>query len=696
MLFAAPNIISAALVSTSNDTIQQINTRSTKSLVSIDKIIYEIDNSTQTAIVDGAEASITSCTIPTYITVDNIRYRINKINHRAFYNHQSLTSVVILSSAVIIESSAFENCKKLQSVLLSNYIKEIKPLAFKNCVSLKSITIPKSVKTIGHSAFQGCKSLRSVNMSNSVKIIEEYAFADCDSLSSIKLSDNITVINNHLFSGCKSLKTLSLPHSVQKIGIYAFYKTALESIDLPNLVQSIDDNAFSSCTSLTSIKLPNSLVSIGSDAFTKCSSLTEAVIPNSVTSIGSRAFQDCKELTSVTLPNALTSIKYELFSRCHKLRSIIIPESVTVIENRAFSSCNNLVSVNLSNSIKRIQQSAFEYCYRLTQLTIPQSINYIESYAFTNCYDLHSVTFLSDTPLSYNSSWFSNCFIDYFYVPEEALQKYKAAKWPIDYLEPIRTTTKSFLINDAATDIYAEPVEKFCDTLKYIRNFNETTWQALYVPFEIPFDEISANFDIAKLNNMHQFDDNEDDTFDRWSLEVLHLKTGDIVKANTPYVIRPKKTGLQMITLQDVTLQPAKESHLDCSSTEYKYVFTGTYNGLHDGEMAANHYYALDETGKLVYTTNPEESLGGYRWYLSIAKRDHTMDSTNILPTSIKIIEENDGNITNINQIDSSYSNNKKLSDKIYDLNGHIVSTNGKLDKLPKGIYLQNGKKIIK
>lgn len=34
--------------------------------------------------------------------------------------------------------------------------------------------------------------------------------------------------------------------------------------------------------------------------------------------------------------------------------------------------------------------------------------------------------------------------------------------------------------------------------------------QALYVPFDIPYDAISDKFDVAELNNFHQYDDNND------------------------------------------------------------------------------------------------------------------------------------------------------------------------------------------
>ncbi|MBR4441875.1 MAG: leucine-rich repeat domain-containing protein, partial [Clostridia bacterium] len=64
-------------------------------------------------------------------------------------------------------------------------------------------------------------------------------------------------------------------------------------------VTSIDEFAFSRCSSLTNITILDGVTSIGAAAFSCCTSLTSITIPDSVTSIGDRPFDDCSSLTSI-------------------------------------------------------------------------------------------------------------------------------------------------------------------------------------------------------------------------------------------------------------------------------------------------------------------------------------------------------------------------------------------------------------
>ena len=72
--------------------------------------------------------------------------------------------------------------------------------------------------------------------------------------------------------------------------------TALDSIDLPETLNSVDDQAFSGCSALYGISFPDGVTSIGVQAFEDCTKMMSAEIPGSVTHVGKWAFINCPAL----------------------------------------------------------------------------------------------------------------------------------------------------------------------------------------------------------------------------------------------------------------------------------------------------------------------------------------------------------------------------------------------------------------
>ena len=265
-------------------------------------------------------------------------------------------------------------------------VKIIGDSAFWNCESLTSVIIPNSVTSIGDGAFWSCESLTSITIPDSVTSIGDYAFEFCESLTSITIPNSVTRIGDRAFLFCESLTSIAIPNSVTSIGYAAFENCwDLTSITIPNSVISIGDGALGFCYNLTSITIGNSVTSIGCGAFESCWSLTSITIPNSVTSIESGAFYSCRSLTSIAIPNSVTSIGGWAFVECYSLTSVTIPNSVASIGVGAFDSCSSLTSVTIPNSVTSIGDDAFKYCESLTSITIPDSVESIGDSAFDDC-----------------------------------------------------------------------------------------------------------------------------------------------------------------------------------------------------------------------------------------------------------------------------------------------------------------------
>ena len=92
-------------------------------------------------------------------------------------------------------------------------------------------------------------------------------------------------------------------------------------------------------------------------------------------------------------------------------------------------------------------------------------------------------------------------------------------------------------------------------------------------------------------------------------------------------------------------------------------------------------------SGELCYLLNGDQSE--INWYQNIGEDEHPVFD----PTHKKVVKNEDGsfiNATGIESIQNSKFNNQ-IDDAIYDLSGRKISK----DKLSKGLYIIDGKKVL-
>lgn len=707
------------------------------------EIVYSIISETDCEVMmnypEGYQGDIR---IPSSVSCLGKTYNVTGIGDNAFSSSRDLSSVSIPEGVTYIGESAFCDCSNLNTLILPSTLLEIKDAAFSSCSSLSSLNLPDKVVSIGNGVCSFCTSLLSVNIPSGISRIGDLAFCDCSSLSSIALPENVQEIGFYAFSGCSLLSSVNLPDGITCISDGAFDGCSLTSVEIPNGVVSIGAQAFDKCP-LTSISIPQSVSKIGSSAF-YCPTLEKAefasieqlcsidfedehsnpltlahrlfingdevstvVIPNSVTKIGKNSFCECSSIVSVEMTNNVSEIAEHAFFHCQNLTSVDIPEGITVIRRGTFQDCISLSSVKLPNSLITIDDYAFFQTVKLNSLVIPDNVKTIGERAFWNsslitlflgekletigdaCFmgcNLFDVRVSAIIPPLANLNSFENSNLSVsvrtLYVPKGCKEKFEAAEEWKNFGAIIEMTDDVTITEGDAE--YTNLQSKSDVNITYTRNFGNTKWQSLYVPFSMHYEDWKDNYEVAYINSVRQYDNDNDGAVDETIMDIIKINGGELYP-NMPYLIKAKATGLQDIVAENATLSPTEENSISCSTMLSTFTFTGTYSTIPAATLLENNYYAMG--GGTLIMTNGASNLKPFRWYMSIESRSSMYDSHASNPAQVRlnVIGEEDEMETSLYQI----AREEEIDQQIFNLNGQPVKSN-----VP-GFYIKNGKKII-
>ena len=252
-------------------------------------------------------------------------------------------------------------------------------------------------------------------------------------------------------------------------------------------------------------------------------------------------------------------------------------------------------------------------------------------------------------------------------------------------------TVEAFTLNDAT--VYNSKAKFTVKELTYNRTFKHDGWQAVYVPFELKCDQIPADYEVATINNFHEFEQ-KDGSFNT-VLEVKPVKNSITIPALTPCLIRLKdaptamETEPKKILLSDVQFEAAADKYIDCSSVTRYYQFKGTLAGKTGFNKASD--YAMN-AGALV-SIGPETNLKPQCWYLSTTDRSGSQLAPTAQQSRIAIHVIGGDETTGIDGIYVKTDTEDVSSSRqgIYDLQGRKLSV-----EPTSGIYIKDGKKYVK
>ena len=661
--------------------------------------------------------------------------KVTAIADKSFQNCTKLTSIVLPDAVTSIGKSAFDGCTSLASINMPSSLTTIGDKAFYNNRALASkIVIPSGVLAIGVSAFQYCTSLNNVVLSEGLNEIKNSAFDNCTALQSIQLPNSLTTIGTFAFAKT-GLTAITIPANITEIQAGTFQEAKLTYVSLPENLTAIRNKAFyNNGTTIGTLNIPASVTSIGdnafdgttindiyvnntprhlqisvSDPFNKVSGMRIHVFTQMANifrnSQNWSSYSDyyvdniaIKHITAVELDQTTLSLKQNTL---FQLTASILPEDADV-KDLVFTTSNpNIVSVineytgqiksGTQNGSATITCTAADGTGYYAECVVTVSNQFVPASSITlnkqNATmnagaNLQLSATVYPTNASYRTATWESSDVTIATVNENGLvHAIKPGNVTITaqstdgYVSTtcdIVVSLATYEITDNGNNNYTNSEDAHVNTLTYKRRYNHLDWQCFYVPFDMSYDDWKDVIEVATINNLHQYDDNNDGIADRTEIELLYQRNGRTLKAHTPCMIRAKKAdtnNYQTITVSDTNLKKAEEKTLDCASVSTKFVFHGIYNQLSGSVMVDNSYYSMSR-GKFAKATDSNGNLGGFRWFLEIIDRN-SGNSSLAKTGNISIVAIDEDEVTGIANIENGIDN-KIVS--IFDVNGRKMN----------------------
>ncbi|MCM1252920.1 MAG: leucine-rich repeat domain-containing protein [Clostridium sp.] len=378
----------------------------------------------------------------------NIPYSVKTINIKAFEDCIRLRNITIPISVTSIHNTAFDGCTKLkidapagsvakkfadglvlEDIEVAEY--EDTPLDTVNETDAgdesgelqaekEPVVITDYYNEVTH--MNPLESEEDDSVKGKSRIVGNEVFVFMDNASATVNSGNVDVIKLEgiaigetgdtiaSISGNAEGKGSSFPKyeivDGKIIANQAYYNDDRTAIGIPDGITEIGDFAFAR-SALMDVVIPEGVEKIGYAAFYHCNDLTNVVIPDSVKEIAPSAFAKTPWLQNweqsgngdflivgdgillayrgsngvVSIPDGVKTVGAGALASHAGITKVILPESVEVIGEGAFAGCSNLTQIEGGNAVKQIQDRAYQGC-PLTDIRIPASVEEIGLRAF--------------------------------------------------------------------------------------------------------------------------------------------------------------------------------------------------------------------------------------------------------------------------------------------------------------------------
>ena len=199
----------------------------------------------------------------------------------------------------------------------------------------------------------------------------------------------------------QQLGSVAIENGIESIGDFAFARSAVTAISLPDGLAHIGYGAFYHCDNLENVQIPSSVTEIEPDAFTNTPYMTNWKNDPSSDAfliVGDGILIGYKGTgSSVYLPEGVKKIAGSVFKNHTEMTDLYLPDSLTEIGEEACYGCTSLMHVSGGKHVVKICDRAFALC-PLADLTIGAPVTEIGLGAY-KLVSADAVVFTSETAL---------------------------------------------------------------------------------------------------------------------------------------------------------------------------------------------------------------------------------------------------------------------------------------------------------
>ncbi len=199
------------------------------------------------------------------------------------------------------------------------------------------------------------------------------------------------VVADQAFYRNESLEEVSLKPGITEIGQFAFARSTLREIEIPEGVTDICYGAFYHCDDLERVSLPDSVMNVEPKAFAFTAMMENFINDGTAFLVNGGVLLAYNGSDGqVFVPGGIRVIASEVFAGHEEIESVRLPDSILVVGEAAFEGCTGLRQVSLGAGVEQIKDRAFAGCSSLEAVKLPASVRTVGRLAFGDAEVIYS------------------------------------------------------------------------------------------------------------------------------------------------------------------------------------------------------------------------------------------------------------------------------------------------------------------